>query len=85
MAKKKKKTVAKKKVAPKRKKWVAEKTYGAVIQNKQVAALPVIAAYDIRILEPNKQPSVWDDEELSKVAATMHPELENGVADIMIG
>ena len=62
MAKKKKKTIAKKKVVRKRKKRVAKLTYGAVTQNKQVAALPVILAYDFRILEPNKQPSVWDNE-----------------------
>lgn len=68
MAKKKRPPVKKKKVVRKRKKR-AKKTYevatlttGAVIQNKQVAALPLVAAYDFRIPEPNKQPSVWDDE-----------------------
>ena len=63
MAKKKKIYPAKKKkVVRKRKKRVAKLTSGTVIQNKQVAALPVIPAYDFRILEPNKQASVWDDE-----------------------
>ena len=68
MAKKKKRTKGtygknppkKRKVLKKRR--VAKKTISTVMQNKQVAALPIIAAYDFRILESNKQPSVWDDE-----------------------
>ncbi len=61
MAKKKRKG-AKKTKTVKKKRVRTKKTVDAVIQNKQVAALPVIPAYDFRILEQNKQASVWDDE-----------------------
>ena len=54
MAKKKQKG-AKKTVPRKRKKRAAKKTIDSVTQNKQVAALPVIPAYDFHILDKKKQ------------------------------